>query len=332
MKKEYNIQRELGEYITYSAHLSDYLFTSSINSSIHQSPLMKKWNSNDKNGWGEHSSFPGFLVFFLGLAGIFVLIKDKNEISLNLKLDRQKSFFISVMLLGFIFSLGPRLNFNGQYAFIPMPYTLALKFVPFIDATRAPARWSFLFFFGLTFFALVGLDKITPRKYQTFLLSSCFLIFILEYVPLNLTSFAGSYTDSRDNVLKELCADKKEVVLELPVTHLTAGTNIADGLSYITKTQLASTYHGCFIINGYSGYDIPENFELGNRLEGYIEANDPNQFVNELKNRNITIVKFNPSYFNLTKQPAVDQFFKTLANVESVRKIDTTIFAISNNP
>lgn len=329
MKKEYNIKRDLSEYITYSAHLSDYLFTSSINSVFHKSSIMKKWNSFDKNGWGGHSSSPGFLILTLFLVGLFAFFKVKKQISLSILLDRQKGFFLAVMLLGFIFSLGPRLNFNGQYAYIPMPYTLALKFFPLVEATRVPARWSFLFFLGLIFFALLGLNKLTQNKYKNYIFGMCFLIFVLEYIPLDLKASIQNYTDERTTILKELCVINKEVVLEIPVTHLSADTNIADGLSYITKTQLASTEHGCFIINGYSGYDLKENFELSDRIDKAIETNNVEQFINELRQENITIVKFNSDHFNPTKQAGLDTFLKLLEEARGLRKIDTTIFAVN---
>lgn len=329
MKYEYNFKRDLGEYITYSASLSDYIFTSSVNSIVHRSFLMKKWNGFDKNGWGGHASFPGFLILITALTGIFSIIKDKKELLLKLKIDKQKGFFITIMLLGFIFSLGPRLNFNGQYAYIPLPYTLVLKFVPLSEATRVPSRWSFLFFFGIIFFAVLGLNKISGSKYRNYILTGFFLIFLLEYLPLNMPSSIESYTDNRDEILKQLCLSGKEVVLELPVTHLSADSNIADGLSYITKRQLASTFNNCRIVNGYSGYDIPDNFELSDKLEAAIELNDVDKFVYELKHQNITIVKFNPDHFNPPKQAKLYTFLKLLDSSKQLRKIDPTIFSVN---
>ncbi len=328
MRNEHNIKRDLGEYITYSAHLSDYIFTSSINSIVHKSALFDKWNSFDKNGWGGHASFPGFLLFTAGLIGIFVIVKDKKTISLLLKLDLQKAFFLSVILLGLLFSLGPRVNFNGQYAHIPTPYTLVLKYVPLVEATRVPARWSFLFFLGITFFALLGLDKISHNKFRNYILSGFFVIFVLEYIPLNIPAPVQSYSDDRDLVLKQICDNQKQVVLELPVTHLNAENNIADGLSYITSVQLASTIHGCYLVNGYSGYDVPAIMDLSQRLDQSIDQNNIGQFISDLKQRNVDIVKFNPDSFPPLRQGSLQKLFDTLENTKELKKIDPTIYQV----
>lgn len=331
MKSYYHIQRDLKEYVTYSASLSDYIFTTSINSVIHKSGAMQRWNFADKSGWGGQASFPGFLVFFLSLSGLFLFTQNKKTISLILNLDKQQAFFFIITLTGFIFSLGPRLIFNGTYAHIPLPFTLALKFMPLFESTRVSARWSFLFYFGLIFFALTGLNKVINNKYKNIFLASCFIIFTLEYIPFNITTSAQSYTDDRDNILKSLCQNQKQAVLELPVTHLDADTNIADGLSYITKTQLASTYHNCYLVNGYSGYDLPENFDLAAKLDQAIDSEDLKQFIYELKNRNINLVKFNPDHFIPLRQPSLDKFLQNLDKTNELKKIDTTIYLVPPN-
>ena len=328
MRNEHNIKRDLGEYITYSAHLSDYIFSSSINSLIHKSAPINKWNSFDKNGWGGHASFEGFLLLTFGLIGLFVIVKEKKNIAIILKLDRQKGFFISVMMIGLLFSLGPRINFNGTYAHIPTPYSLILKYVPLFEATRVPARWSFLFFLGVTFFALLGLDKISQNKYRNYILCGFFVIFLLEYLPLNIKASVGSYSDDRDLVLKQLCQSEKQVVLELPATHLNAENNIADGLSYITAVQLSSTVHGCYLINGYSGYDMPSILDLSERMDQSIDQNNTGQFISDLRQRDIDLVKFNPDSFPPLRQGNLQNFFDSLENEKELKKIDATIYQV----
>lgn len=329
MKREYNVKRDLGEYITYSAHLSDYIFTSPINSIIHKSPLLEKWNSFDKNKWGGHSSFPGILILVTALIGIFILVRTKGGTSFNIKLDRQKALFLSIMLLGLIFSLGPRINFNGQYAHIPMPYTLALKFIPLVEATRVPARWSFLFFLGVTFFSLVGIDRLTKNRYRNTVLAFCFLLFFLEYIPLNLKATTESYTDYRTAMLKDLCEGKKQVLIELPVTHLDADNDIASGLSYITRSQLASTEHKCLMVNGYSGYDLPSILNLSQKVNASIDQNNPEQLLSLMKQHDVDLVKFNPDHFPQGRQAALQNFYNSLEKSPGFLKIDQTIYKIN---
>ncbi len=328
VKKEYDISRNIDEYITYSASLSDYIFTFSVDSLITRLPVIQKWNSFNKNGWGGHTAFPGVLVLSLGLIGLFAITKDKKSLSVIMNLNRQKGFFLSLVLLGFIFSLGPRLNFNGTYAHIPLPYAIALKVVPLFESTRVSARWSYLFYFGLIFFALLGLQKIADGKYKSAIFAFCFVMLFLEALPFNLTTTAGSYVDDRTEVLRNICSDEKQVLLELPVTHLEAGNNIVEGLTYLTTSQLASTFHGCYLVNGYSGYDLPEIRDLSIKMDQLIDQNKPEQFISELKQRHVNLVKFNPDNFPNARQANLQQFFSSLEELGGLNKIDSTIYEI----
>lgn len=327
MKNTYNIERDIKEYITYSANLSDYLFTSQIKSILHQSPLMQLWNKADKN-WGTHSSFPGFLLFLLTLYGLFKLTKGKQSLSINLELNRQKAFFIILIISGFIFSLGPRVIFNGTYAHIPLPFSAVLKFIPLADATRVPARWSFIFFLGVIYFSLVALNKLEGKKYKKIIFFLIFVIFVLEYLPTNIQSAKDSYITSDYKILKDICSKEKKVLLELPLTHLDAYPNILEGLRYITVMELSSTYHNCFLVNGYSGYDLPDNFILAGTLSKFIENQQIGAFLEELRSRNIDYVKFNQYYFiNDLKLPALE-FVNSLATESGVEKINEGLFLL----
>ena len=127
MKEMYKVKRDYGEYVSYSAHLSDYLFTTNINSLIHQSSAMGRWNRFDKHMIGAKAAFPGFLLFFLFTFGLIRYLKIKRKIDINLDLNEERSLFLILVLTGLAFSLGPRLSFNGVYGQIPTPYTLLIK-------------------------------------------------------------------------------------------------------------------------------------------------------------------------------------------------------------
>lgn len=331
MKHMYNVNRDIKEYITYSANLSDYIFTSQINSIVHQSPIMKLWNKSDKN-WGAHSSFPGFLIFVFSIYGLFQLSKRKQLILLNLKLNQEKAFFLALVIMGFTFSLGPRLNFNGNYAHIPLPYDIFIKYVPLADATRVPVRWSFIFFLGLIYFALIGIKKL-QNKFKHSLIISIFIliIFLLEYIPLNITASSQSYISNKDIKLKELCSKDKKVVLELPVTHLDVVPDIVTGLSYITKMELASTYHGCFMTNGYSGYDLPSLFELRDSLSDAIVNKDIIAFQNLIRKNMIDIVIFNPELFIKELEKPGYVFIQKLQKEADVAQIDNNAFLFTKS-
>ena len=329
MKNFYYVKRDIKEYITYSANLSDYIFTSTINSLIHKSDIMQIWNKADKN-LGGHSSFPGFLVFILSTLAIFKISKAKNSPSIILELSQDKAFFLILIIIGFVFSLGPRLTFNGNYAHIPLPYSAILKFIPIAEATRVPSRWSFLFFFGLIYFSLVTLNKLSSKTFHKFILSSVFVIFLLEYLPLNIQSVKDSYINSDYQIIKNVCSKEKKVLLELPLTHLNAYPNIIEGLRYVTVMELSSTYHGCLLVNGYSGYDLPDNFLLSDVLEGYIKNQEMQRFVNELRKRNIDYVKFNQYYFIKELKLPVYEFVNAIATESGVEKISQNLFYVES--
>src|SRR5260221_2593829 len=213
MKREYHIQRDIKEYINYSAHLSDYIFTTPINSIVHKSFLLEKWNHFDKNFIGGKAAFPGFLLFFLSLFGLFQLVKSKAEITIKMPLNKQKLYFLTLLLTGFLFSLGPRVNFNGSYAQIPLPYGFLMKFIPFLEAARVPSRWTFFFYLGLIYFALSFISTLQAKKYFKYFISFFLLIFLLEYVPINITTHHEGFINNQYLLLKNTCELKKQALL-----------------------------------------------------------------------------------------------------------------------
>lgn len=329
MKHLYNAKRDIREYIGYSASLSDYLFTTEINSLFHKSHFMNLWNRFDKNQ-GSHGSFPGFIIFIPAAFALFRISKKDQAISISTEMNREKTFFFLLIILGLLFSLGPRLNFNGNYAYIPLPYYLLLKFIPGMESIRGLVRWNFLFFMGFTYFSLITFTKLTYLRYHKYLFVLVFAIFILEYIPFNIQSSKLSYITDDHQILKTLCLKEKQVLLELPVTHLDAASNIREGLQYMTANiMLPSTYHGCLLVNGYSGYDLPENFSLASTLNKLIETQQTRKFINQLREKNIDLVKFNPQYFVKELRPYVNLFIDSMATESGVVRLSKDLFKIS---
>ena len=325
-KKMYKTQRDYGEYVQYSAHLSDYLFTQDYKSALGSDPILDRWNSFNKHSVGERALFPGFLITIFGILGIFSLRKLKNDISLNTSFNRERLLFIILLVTGLIFSLGPRLNFNGAYAYIPLPYHFLVKYLPLIDSIRAVGRWSFLFYLGLTYFALTSIKSFSGKKILPFFI---IVIFFIEYFPTSLSSQGNTYLSADDTVLKNLCSIKKTVVLEFPVTHFSTKGNIADGLSYITKRQLASLTNKCFLINGYSGYDLPSLITMDGNLSTAIKGNDIKTMDSLLKQSGANIL-----HINWQNVPDIETFplsnvVSRLVKEGSASKIGEGIFIIN---
>ncbi len=287
-KKTYQIKRDLGEYVNYSAHLSDYLFTTNIRSAVHQSSIFRRWNSFDQHKIGENASFPGFLLAVLAALSLFSASRTKKDYIFSLKLDQTGLFFFLIMISGLIFSLGPRLSFNGTYVQIPSIYSLFIK-IPFFDTIRSLARWSFIFYLGIIYFALFYLKQLNKRWILPFI----FILFFLEYIPVNIQTHAESYIDNRYRLLRDICSKDKKVLAEFPTTHLAAGKNIIGGLNYISKVQLASVYHNCYIVNGYSGYDLPSILNLQRQIDVNIATSNIEGLAFLLGKAKVNIIKFN---------------------------------------
>ncbi len=330
IKDYYSIQRGMNEYINYSAHLSDYVFTSTIRSLFHQSNIMDFWNRDDKNNSLGKASFPGFLITFLAFYSLIKFVKNREKVVFTIQLDKTRFFFIVIIIAGLIFSLGPRLNFNGNYVNIPLPYSLMLEVVPFLDAVRSPARWSFIFYIGVIYFALLTLKKLKKNKYYLFFFVFFFLIFVLEYIPTKLVAEKGYGIGAEYNILKDICIKEKKVLLEIPITHLNAAPDVATGLTYINQVQLSSIFHQCNLVNGYSGYDLPDNFVLADTLNNYIINGDVSGFISELRKRDINFVKFNSKYFSKELQKPLNSFLKGIIYEKGVEKIGQDIYKISN--
>lgn len=284
VEKQYNVQRNYGEYVFYSAHLSDYIFSRGYKSIIHNLQPINLWNSYNHHTIGGVALFPGFVLSILGLLGIIVSFrKPKNY----------DYFFLFLILIGIIFSFGPRVNFNGTYAEIPLPYHFLLKYSPLFEVIRAPSRWMFLAYVGFTFFTLKVL-------YQKSLKTGVFVLLVgivlLEYLPLNIKSHSETYIQEKDQTLMTLCKNKPVIVLEVPVTHFDAGRDILEGLNYITKTILASTYHKCNLVNGYGSYDLPSIATLTNSLYDSSVEKDIEGFLSQLETSKAEFLVLNRMY------------------------------------
>lgn len=328
-KKIYGIKRDYGEYVTYSAHLSDYLFTTNINSALHKLPLITRWNSFDKHVVGEKASFPGFLLSILALFGMFSFTKRKERFWINLQLDKRQLFFLIILFFGILFSLGPRLNFNGAYVYIPTPYTLFLKFIPFLDSIRVPARWSFLFYLGIIYFSLNLIKKLlTLNNYFRILALTIFALFVLEYLPLAAEAQVKEYKGKPYQLLETICSKEKKVLLEVPVTHFRVEGGIVVGLDYISKVLLSSLYHKCYLVNGYSGYQPPSILALEESIENLLKEGKGNDLVQLFLNNKIELVKFNSKQMLPETRIGFQDLLPSLVNSRKVEVLSDDVLRI----
>ncbi len=322
-KSQFEIVRGYTEYIFYSAHAADYLFPKAINSIVYRLPLFGNWNALSGH-FGEAAQFPGFSVLLLAVVALIKNQKDKGFF-VGIKFGKSELFFVTLILAGFLFSLGPRLQFNGNYDHLPLPYHFVVKYLPLVNSVRTPGRWSFIFYIGLIYFALKAMSKIKSK----FLFTAIAVFMLFEYLPISIPSEVQSYVDQNDHVLVNECQKDNLVALQIPVTHFDVKGGIVEGLSYITKEELASLYHGCRFVNGYSGYDLPHIQGIKNGLYESLNVYNPELFYETIVNSQAELIVINRQHILLELEENLLPTLSLLVNEGKLEQISQWIYKVN---
>lgn len=327
VKNDLNINRDLNEYILYSAHVTDYFFPSSVSSIGYKNNLIKKWGSFNYHIVGEKAFFPGFLFSILFLFGFLTFTKLKKKQLIAFELSREKLFFIVLIIVGFVFSLGPRLNVNGTYAHIPLPSYLFLKFFPMFNTIRASARWSFLVYLGMVYFVLLIFEKVKNKNFFKLITLLIIVWFLFEYIPIGLQSSKSEVNLNESIYLKENCK-RDDVLIQVPYTHLFGVKGgIGNGLQYITKVELDSNSYSCSLVNGYTGYDIPEIIEYFQKLDQLINKKQYLGFYDLLRSRNVKYLKINLKY--LEDSSTYEKFIEMMVKKDLLLEVEKNIYQVN---
>ncbi len=299
MKAYYGLERNIEEYIFYSAHISDYLFTRGYSTLAYQNPLFAKWNGFNMHLQGESAIFPGFTLLILALLGLVTVHRHSSGTLLGIRLSSESLYYTLLGGMGFLFSLGPRLNFNGTYAHIPNVYLLGQKVMPLLESIRSPNRWSFLLYFALLYFAVLASQKKNIVG-KPVLFATIVIVLMFEYVPLHFHGESVHINKASYSILAERCltdsGKSATVTLEYPVTHLTAYGGIVEGLSYISNVLITQTYHNCYLVNGYSGFIPQETFAIEGSMNALVEKGSATDLEVLMRENDIDVVKFNEQY------------------------------------
>lgn len=321
--KMYNIVRPQSEYVQYAAHITDYLFSNYSPSFINSLPVMLHWNTWNHHMMGESAAFPSFTLLFLGMIGFFQIHQKKQQVQLLTSFGTQELFFALLLLTGLIFSLGPRLSVNGVYFGIPLPFYAVMKAFPLVLPIRATARWSFLFYLGLSFFALKGLRfLIQKQSLRTItIMSASVFLFIAEVIPMKISATERAYYPSIYNTVADFCRTEPKVLLELPMTQTVENNSVVSNLSYRTSMQLASIQHKCLLVNGYSGY-FPDGYaQYEEGMREAFRSGDIKIIRSLLDMRNVSLLKINMGDFGAMDTKAVSAQLEKLTKLGVLQKI-----------
>ena len=94
---------------------------------------------------------------------------------------------------------------------------------------------------------------------------------------------------------------------------------------------MSSTYHNCFIVNGYSGYDLPQLLRFRDQLYEIILTKDVDAFVAFLKQNNVDLVQFNTTFLiPELQEPGLNLIVK-LKQSPNVILLENTTFLIKRS-
>lgn len=292
--QEYRPNRDVREFIVYSAHVTDYLFPSpNQDSALYRTGLFKKIKNFNNHIMGEKAAFIGFFPLIIISFYFFSLVKIKKEgnfFNFKIKVGHYFLFFLILAFFGFILSLGPRFQANGAYLHIPLPYYFILK-ISFASILRALARWYFLVVFSVSILLTISLDNFDSKlkKFNNLLLIFILLLFILEFYPSPLKPQRVSQFFDNNSILTEICKDGQKKLVEYPFTYRnTDGTLIKD-LEYKSTILFNSTFHNCKILSGFSAFEPPKYLEIKSEFDNGFDEKD----LKIMSKLNIDYLKFN---------------------------------------
>lgn len=256
LNQTYHPQRAQSEFVTYSAHISDYLFPLPPRSTFLYKAL-PFWSGLNKHALGEQASFIGIVPILVVGSWWFMVRKSKNK-----KLQTNKTLIMWLCLLtivGFVFSFGPRLNWNGKYLVVPLPYWFVMKIFPPIAIMRAVARWYFLVIFAVSTAMIFGIDTVLNhfKKYNFSIVAALIIFSLLEFYPPPVHTTYRNWKTSAYLFLQKQCNTERGPLLEYPIESRPDDFNFILNLQYKTNILMSSTLHSCPFLSGFSSFEPP---------------------------------------------------------------------------
>lgn len=306
MQQMYKPVYEQSQSVTYAAHASDYFLVFVNNSFINNilfRPFIGKYNGHMQ---GEMAGFVGIVPLVVG-SWYLVVGRKKDK-----KFVQNKSLFIwlgLLVLIGFVCSIGPRMNWNGRYLVTPLPYWVIMKFVPFVGVIRAVARYYFLIIFALSILMVYSLDAIytvirSPLAKKAFLTVICLLL-LLELYPAPLSAYEYKWKAKSFKALSQICEKDPGPMLEYPFQYRAKDYEVGKELAYKTLNLFVSTQHNCEILSGFSGYEPIKFIEY----ERFFQDREFNWNQAILLNKlSFKYIKFNLNVMSMKERATITKF------------------------
>ncbi|MBI5181708.1 MAG: discoidin domain-containing protein [Nitrospirae bacterium] len=260
-KRVMGFTRDYGEILNYP-------YSADVLSYLSEPFSLRPWSAVTQ---GEKNLFLGIIPLFLGALGFYSAIKKRDILIDSKRQFGVHLFYMGMLILAFILSLGPIIKFNGK-EIVTGPYILLFKYVPGFDGLRVPARLAIFVVLSLSLFAAFGVKFLMERLKGNYgrigLVSVLTAIILIEY---NAFSAAKPPLDPIETgnkipaVYKWLAKQKGDFgIIELPT-----GESVLPGdLIYI----YFSIYHWKGLFNGYSGYFPPAYNLIKEAVKGFPDA------------------------------------------------------------
>ena len=203
-------------------------------------------------GYPLDALFPGVVALVVAAVGAV----------LALRAWRASLFYLLLVPLAFILSLGPRLYLapgTSADLLFSLPYAWLYAVVPGFQALRAPERFSALGFLGLAVlvaYALAALTRPGPSQTRGRLLALIAVALLgLECLTIPAAQvYAIPTGDAVPPVYRWLAGQPPTTILELPLGDRDATRTL--------RYQYLSTYHWQRTPDGYSGFSPPKHGEM----------------------------------------------------------------------
>lgn len=324
VQQTYHPQRLQSEFVTYSAHITDYLFPLAPRLTFLNQKL-SFWTNLNKHYLGEHAAFVGIVPLIVFSGWLLAIRKNKNKYPI---IDSSLKIWLLLLLgVGFVFSLGPRFNWNGTYLVTPLPYWLVMKLFPPIAIMRAVARWYFLVVFATSFIMLFGIDFLLFRykNLSSIIVGVLLILLFLEFYPSPIQTTSRYWKTDSYLFLQKLCQTKPGPILEYPIEYRPDDFNYVKNLQYKTNILMSSILHSCPFLSGFSSFEPPLFLKWRDQFD---MAGFDKKTIDILQEQKFKYVKVNLTALSGKEQQNPSLYMHTKDMIVIYRDKETIIYQI----